>query len=160
MRISRLTAIFLILSATNLAFMVPGGFVETRSFPDYSVTTLAAFNVFLTLLGIGSFVLAYRIFRAPYATYLPVLAGLSYLGVYGLDLAHIFPVATAPMSALLETMEWFGIALGAATVAVAIAYIIVADRSVSLSRKMPRWAVIAMAGSTLAIVIFATLSAM
>lgn len=160
MRISRLTAIFLILSASNLAFMVPGGFVETRNFPEYGVTTLATFNIFLTLLGIGSFVLAYRVFRAPYATYLPVLAGVSYVGVYGLDLAQVFPVATAPMSTLLETMEWFGIALGTATVAVATAYIIVADRSVTRRRKMPRWAVIAMAGSTLAIVVFATLSAM
>lgn len=36
----------LILSAVNLALMIPGGFVENRHFPGYSVTVLSTFNIF------------------------------------------------------------------------------------------------------------------
>ncbi|MEN3752208.1 hypothetical protein ABC733_04255 [Mangrovibacter sp. SLW1] len=38
--------VLLILSAINLALMVPGGFVENRHFSGYSVVVLSAFNIF------------------------------------------------------------------------------------------------------------------
>ena len=61
MTLARTLAALLFLSAVNLALMIPGGLVETRSFPGYGVATLGAFNVFLTVLGLGSLVLAYRV---------------------------------------------------------------------------------------------------
>ena len=54
-----LVALLLALSAINLALMIPGGFVETRDFSAYPASVLAAFNIFLTVLGLGSLVLAW-----------------------------------------------------------------------------------------------------
>lgn len=44
----------LIVSAVNLALMIPGGFVEMRDFSTYSSLVLGLFNTFLTILGLGS----------------------------------------------------------------------------------------------------------
>ena len=105
-------AALLFLSTLNLALMVPGGFVETRNFPGYGIAVLAGFNIFLTILGLGSLVLAYRVFRFGRVGVLPALAGVGFVAVYLLDLAKIFPVAEAPMSQTLATMEWIGAVLG------------------------------------------------
>lgn len=53
----------LIASAVNLSLMVPGGFVETRDFSAYPAIVLGAFNVLLTVLGLGSLVLAVIVAR-------------------------------------------------------------------------------------------------
>ena len=58
-----LVALLLALSAINLALMIPGGFVETRDFSAYPASVLAAFNIFLTVLGLGSLVLAWLTWR-------------------------------------------------------------------------------------------------
>lgn len=53
----------LIASAVNLSLMAPGGFVETRDFSAYPAIVLGAFNVLLTVLGLGSLVLAVIVAR-------------------------------------------------------------------------------------------------
>mgnify|MGYP000271173637 CR=1 FL=1 len=58
-----LVALLLALSAINLALMIPGGFVETRDFSAYPASVLAAFNIFLTVLGLGSLVIGLAVAR-------------------------------------------------------------------------------------------------
>jgi len=156
----RALAALLVLSTVNLALMIPGGLVETRNFPNYSVAVLVAFNVFLTVLGLGSAVLTYRLLRGARPGWLPVLAGGAYVLVYGLDLLHVFPVAEAPMSVTLASMEWIGTVLGLAIVATAAAGAGRREDDPRGASPLPIWLLVAMAGLTLAIVAFATISAM
>ncbi|SNY93625.1 hypothetical protein SAMN04515647_3936 [Cohaesibacter sp. ES.047] len=158
---SRIVGILVLLSALNLALMVPGGFVETRVFPHYSVSVLAAFNVFLTILGLGSFILAYAALRYGRTGMWPVVAGVAYVAVYVADLLHIFPVSQNPMSTVLTTLESVGTVLG-------VMLIVASIRSVSASQGdrggvpsgLSRGLLFVLSAVGIGIVIFATLSAM
>ncbi|WP_174802772.1 hypothetical protein [Martelella limonii] len=110
----QLVAVLLVASALNLALMVPGGFVETRDFSAYSAIVLAAFNVFLTVLGLGGLVLGYIVAKSGKGFRWAGVAGIAFVAVYLLDLGRIFPVTPNPMSSLLATLEWIGTVLGAA----------------------------------------------
>lgn len=57
------TAALLLLSAVLLGVLVPGGPIETRNFSHISPWILGSFNTFLTSLDLGSFVIAYLVFR-------------------------------------------------------------------------------------------------
>ena len=115
----RVTALFLLLSALNLAAMVPGGLVETRSFPAYPPTVLAAFNLFLSGLGLGSLALAAIVWRRGAGTIWPLAAGIAYVAVYTLDLAALFPIGAQPMPRLLMTLEAAGVFLAVPVIAAA-----------------------------------------
>lgn len=160
MKLVRLLAILLVLGTINLALMIPGGTVETRSFPEYGVAVLTAFNTFLTLLGLGSLILAYWTFQTKRASVLSILAGVAFVAVYILDLANIFPVATEPMSKTLAAMEWIGTLISLAIIAVGLSAVFAQDSSAGPVRKLPMWLVVVLAGVTFAIVVFATVSAM
>ncbi|WP_054308826.1 hypothetical protein [Mesorhizobium sp. 1M-11] len=149
----------LVASALNLALMVPGGFVETRDFSAYPSIVLGAFNVFLTVLGLGSLVLAYTVTKAGRGYGWSALAGLAFVGVYVLDLGRIFPVPPDPMSTLLATLEWIGTGLG---VALAAATLVLSRRATSTSAtsSLPRPVVFGLVIVALIIVAFATKSAM
>ncbi|MBU1307832.1 MAG: hypothetical protein KKF33_20200 [Alphaproteobacteria bacterium] len=156
------TTFLLVASAVNLALMVPGGFVETRDFSAYSALVLGAFNVFLTVLGLGSLVLAYAVARTPRFSGLAMLAGLGFVAVYLLDLGRIFPVPPEPMSNLLATLEWTGTVLGAA---LAIAAYLSARHTVESTGDTPAPTLsmpvlVGLAAIALLIVAFATKSAM
>ena len=114
------TAILLVLSAINLTMMILGGVAETRSVPTYPLSVLIGFNLFLAILGLGSLLLATRIYRHGRGVALARVAGFSYLAVYLLDLAVIFPISTTPMSATLQTLEGVGVLLGIALVIAAL----------------------------------------
>ncbi|KCZ50783.1 hypothetical protein [Hyphomonas pacifica] len=102
----------LVASAANLCVMVPGGPIEERDFSAISPVILGSFNLFLTLLGLSSFALAYLIASKRYSGYiLASLIGLGYFAVYALDLTFIFPKSPTPMPALLFKLEWLGIFL-------------------------------------------------
>lgn len=159
MTLVRILCALLVLSAVNLALMIPGGFVETRTFPGYRVETIAAFNIFLTGLGFGSLVLAYTIARTGRVGVMPALAGLAYVAVYVLDLAGIFPVAAAPMSTTLAAMECIGALLGLALIAVGLRLAAGTDGKAGTGPALPRSLMLAMGLAGLAIVVFATLSA-
>ena len=147
----RLAPALLIASALTLAAMIPGGLVETRSFPDYPPALLAAFNVFLTLLGLGALMAGLRGVRSTLALR---LFGLGFGLVYGLDLAGIFPVSEAPMSALLRGFEIIGTLLG-------LALLVVPGPAATESapQSLPRRIWLLLALLTIGIVIFATKAA-
>lgn len=158
MKMHKLTATLLLASAVNLSLMIPGGFVETRAFPDYSIAVLTGFNIFLTVLGLGSFVLAWQVWRAGVRSVWPMLAGMSFTVVYAIDLAQWFPVSVTPMSPLLTTLEAVGAALG-------LAVVIASDRAWAASSTtadtpgMPKGTLAALSIAALGIVAFATAAA-
>lgn len=156
---TRPIAVLIFLSAANLVLMVPGGFVETRAFPGYSVAVLAAFNLFLTALGLGSLVLAYWAYRLGKVSAAVPIFGVAFAAVYLLDLAHIFPISEVPMSAALYSLEWVGTVLGLATLVFGSRYVLTAQGDAQATAQMPRWLVLGMVVLALAIVVFATVSA-
>ncbi|MCM5559195.1 hypothetical protein [Pleomorphomonas sp. JP5] len=150
----------LVASALNLTLMIPGGFVETRDFSAYPAVVLGAFNVFLTVLGLGSFVLAYFVTRTGKGLGWAGLAGLAYVAVYLLDLGRMFPVPPEPMSVLLATLEWIGAALGLALAVASIALRGAVTTANSAKPMLSVPTVLGLALAALIIVAFATKSAM
>lgn len=108
----------LIISTINLALMIPGGFVEMRGFSAYSSLVLGLFNTFLTILGLGSLVLAYLFFTNYSGYFITILVGISYMIVYLIDLFKVFPKSPKPMSKLLASLESLGTLLGFILIAV------------------------------------------
>ena len=158
----RVIATLLVASAVNLALMVPGGFVETRDFSAYPSLVLGAFNVFLTVLGLGSLVLAYSITKAGRGGGWATLAGFAFVGVYLLDLGRIFPVPPNPMSMLLATLEWIGTGLGVglATASLIVSRHATANATPAVTPSLPRPVIVGLVLLALVIVAFATKSAM
>ncbi|KIZ43351.1 MULTISPECIES: hypothetical protein [Rhodopseudomonas] len=155
-------AALLVASALNLALMVPGGFVETRDFSAYPFLVLGAFNVFLTVLGLGSIMLAYVVIKAGKGYRWSALAGVAFIAVYLLDLGGIFPVPPNPMSTLLATLEWIGTALGLAlaTASLLLPRRATANAAPSATPSWPRPVMVGLGLLALIIVAFATKSAM
>ena len=97
------------ISGLALSSLVPGGPIETRSFAHINPITLGAFNTFLTTLALGSLLLIYFILKSEcWAMLAAAVCGLSFLGVYGLDLAQIFPVSPDAMPLALLVIEVLG----------------------------------------------------
>ncbi len=97
------------ISGIALSTLVPGGPIETRDFSQINPLTLGVFNTFLTTLCLGSLLLIYFVLRSErWAMVMSAISGLSYLGVYGLDLAKIFPVSPDAMPPALLAIEVFG----------------------------------------------------
>ena len=102
-------SILLVVSMLLLSILVPGGPIEIRDFSHISPVILGLFNAFLTILGMGSLFVAYGVYRTRHWSYSLALAcGISYLLVYLLDLAKIFPVSPTPMSLPLLVIECSG----------------------------------------------------
>ena len=102
----RQTAFWLIVSAALLSTLIPGGPIENRDFSHIHVGVLGAFNIFLTVLDLGSIVIVYFAFRGrSWAFQAAFLAAISFFGVYAVDLAQIFPRSPTPMSFSLALIE-------------------------------------------------------
>ena len=107
--IKHIVSVLLILSFGLLAALVPGGPIETRSFAHIAPLILAAFNTFLTTLGILSVLLVYFILKnRHWALVISALCGVSYFLVYALDLGKIFPISPDPMPQTLFIIELLG----------------------------------------------------
>ena len=154
------TSLLLLASAINLALMIPGGFVETRDFSAYTTLVLGAFNLFLTVLGLGSFVLAYVVWRRGQGFWLSALAGLGYVAVYQADLQGLFPVTPVPMSALLYLLEWLGTGLGALLFLAGLIGLRAPERVHSEGGNVPRSILLGLTLAGVGIILFATLAAM
>ena len=97
------------ISGMALGALVPGGPIETRSFAHINPLTLGVFNTFLTTLVIGSLPLIYFVLRSKrWAMITATGFGVSYLGVYGLDLVKLFPVSPDAMPPALLAIEVLG----------------------------------------------------
>ncbi len=109
MKKTKIISTLLIVSAVNLALMVPGGFIESRDFSHISPIILGGFNIFLTLLGMVSLFLVYFIGKKQkWALKTAFICGLSYFIVYTIDLAEIFPKTPTVMPLLLLVLEILG----------------------------------------------------
>ncbi len=111
MQQSTYLGVLLLVSALLLASLVPGGFIETRDFSQLNPAVLIGFNVYLTVLALGSIVLGVGWFRQSAGVMGTLAAGVSYVLVYSLDLLHIFPVSPMPMSHALWAVEVAGLVL-------------------------------------------------
>jgi len=161
------------ISGIALGALVPGGPIETRSFVHMHPFTLGMFNTFLTTLVLGSLLLIYFVLRSQrWAMPTAAGVGLSYLGVYGLDLVKIFPVSPDAMPPALLMIEVLGTVLSFPLMLLSIQATqssgqrIVAEAPFSLSSHSHRFRllqiVISMSLGLVALVIitFATSSAM
>lgn len=116
-----LTACLLVALVLILIPMVPGGLVDTRDFRELPRWQFNAFNVFLTSLGIASFVVAgFALARAPWVFVAALVLAALYVAVFALDLARIFPVVTDPLPSQLLILEVIDLALGGILMVIAI----------------------------------------
>ena len=104
-----LVSTLLILSCVLLGALVPGGSIETRDFSHINPFMLSSFNTFLTLLVMISILIVYYLLQdINWAYIVAAICGSSYLVVYVLDLAKIFPVSPVPMPQTLLVIEVVG----------------------------------------------------
>ena len=105
----QITAFWLVVSAALLSSLIPGGPIENRDFSHIHPGILGAFNVFLTTLDLGSFVLAFfALKQRQWALNTAFYAAVAYFAVYAVDLAQIFPRSPTPMSFYLALIEVLG----------------------------------------------------
>ncbi|QKF81841.1 LPXTG cell wall anchor domain-containing protein [Halarcobacter ebronensis] len=105
-KIHYIISFLLVLLSILLTILVPGGPVETRDFSHYSETVLALFNIFLTILGLLSFIVAFLVAkRKKYSIVLSALFALLYILVYLFDLLKIFPTSPVTMPSTLFLIE-------------------------------------------------------
>jgi len=98
------TIIFLL--AVLLTILIPGGPIETRSFSHIDASILVIFNIFLTFLGMSSFILVLFLLKEiKWSYYLADIFSIFYIGVYLLDLFKIFPTSPDNMPSLLMIIE-------------------------------------------------------
>jgi hypothetical protein len=160
-RNSHILPILLLLSGLILSALVPGGPIENRDFSHINPAILLTFNVYLTILGLGSFILvAYVYKRGTFAGLLSMLAGVSYLVVYGVDLAGWFPKTPSPMSDALLWAEMVGLLLAIPMIRLSILLSRQGEDSARVVWGISRARLIALVFGATAIVTFATWSAM
>jgi hypothetical protein len=120
LRRGQLLAALLLLSGVILSSLVPGGPIENRDFSELPPALLLTFNVLLTALGLGSFVLLPAVWRGvSWAARASAGFGAGYVLVYGVDLLGWFPPTASPMSPSLLSLEIAGTLLGLSMLALA-----------------------------------------
>lgn len=111
---------FLIWEALLLIPMVPGKLVDTRDFSPLPRWQFRLFNVFLSSLGIASFVVAWFVLEGQHWAFVATLVlGILYAAVFIADLFAIFPVVSDPLPVQLLILE--AIALASAGIGIVIA---------------------------------------
>jgi len=160
-----MTIILLLVSAVLLSLLVPGGPFENRDFSDINTEILLGFNIFLTTLALGSFLLPVVIWKGPRVSLIiSALAGLSYFVVYAIDLAKIFPQSPTAMSACLFWIEVIGLVISLPLMSFSIrAYRETnqsSEKHFSIDRSKLFLIMSVMTAIALVIIVFATRSAM
>lgn len=118
--LSTAAAVFLIWEVLLLIPMVPGKLLDTRDFSPLPRWQYNLFNVFLSSLGIASFVVAWFALEGqPWAFVATLVLGILYAAVYFADLLAIFPVVPDPLPVQLLILE--AISLASAGVGIVIA---------------------------------------
>ncbi|QDT12716.1 hypothetical protein [Planctomycetes bacterium K23_9] len=157
--------LLLFASFALLASLVPGGPIETRGFSHIDPVILAAFNVFLTTLGITSVVAAFLVRRdSALAYWASVLIGWCYFLIYVLDLANVFPKSPDPMPPLLLAIEVIGTILSIPLMGLSVFHAKLARGTASGVTTSIGWrtvvALILLSIIGTGVVVFATLAAM
>ncbi|MFF9075694.1 hypothetical protein ACF1FX_19600 [Streptomyces sp. NPDC014646] len=117
--LATLIAALLVWEALLLIPMVPGKLIDTRDFAPLPRWQYNCFNVFLTTLGLASFVVAgFALANQGWAFVAALVLGLLYVGVFAADLGEVFPVVPDPIPVQLLVLE--AIALASAGVIVVI----------------------------------------
>ncbi|WP_419769905.1 MAG: hypothetical protein ACNI3C_11290 [Candidatus Marinarcus sp.] len=123
MKINYIIAFLLISLSILLTILVPGGPIETRDFSSYSPFVLTLFNIFLTSLGILSFLGAYLVIKnKTYSVIISAFFAICYIAVYISDLFKIFPVSPIPMPQTLFIIEVISTILGFVLLYICIKY--------------------------------------
>ncbi|MCI4040475.1 hypothetical protein [Streptomyces sp. TRM75563] len=118
--LATLTGAFLVWEALLLIPMVPGKLVDTRDFSSLPRWQYNGFNVYLTSLGLASFVVAGFAMAGHDWVFVPSLVlALGYAAVFAADLGAVFPVVPDPLPVQLLVLE--AIALASAGVGAVIA---------------------------------------
>lgn len=166
-RSRRISALLLFISALLLSSMIPGGPVESRDFSHYSPLILAAFNTFLTLLGLASFIIPLLLLRQwRHSGLAAILCAASYFLVYALDLLQIFPLSATPMPDLLRWLETLGLILSVPLTVFAAGALQTTGTTATDTVPSPRLSrqrlliMAALLSAAAAIIVFATLAAM
>lgn len=156
-------ACLLTVSAALLGTLIPGGPIENRDFSHIPPLKLVMFNIFLTILGIGSFVLVYfSIGGFEFAFIAAALCGISYFLVYALDLGKIFPVSPDRMPRALFWIEIVGLILSIPLALLSSSYMFMSKSSnvTGVQSGTMIMILVVMIALGIGIVIFATKSAM
>ncbi|MFD8822221.1 hypothetical protein ACFV1C_07665 [Streptomyces sp. NPDC059605] len=115
-----MTAALLVWEALLLIPMVPGKLIDTRDFSPLPRWQYNSFNVYLTSLGLASFVVAgFAMAGQHWAFVAALVLSLGYLAVFAADLGAVFPVVPDPLPVQLLVLE--AIALASAGVLAVIA---------------------------------------
>ncbi|MFC4138633.1 MULTISPECIES: hypothetical protein [unclassified Microbacterium] len=115
-----LTAALLVWEALLLIPMIPGKLIDTRDFSPLPRWQFNTFNVFLTTLGLASFVVAgFAMADQHWAFVAALVLSLGYVAVFAADLFEVFPVVPDRLPVQLLILE--AIALASAGVGVVIA---------------------------------------
>lgn len=155
--------ILLVLSALLLSSLVPGGPIENRDFSHINPSILLSFNIFLTILGLGSFILAIYTLKMHRRAYLLALfAGISYFTVYAVDLYEIFPKSPTEMSAALLGVEIAGSAVALPLIYCSYSKLFEMEASDDKTPafRQNRWGVVSFILFGIMIIIFSTYSVM
>ena len=165
MKTNYIIAFLLILLSILLTILVPGGPIETRDFSSYSPFILTLFNIFLTSLGILSFLGAYlAIKNKAYYIIISAFFAICYIVVYIFDLFKIFPVSPIPMPQTLFIIEVVSTILGFILLYICIKYNNLESKNKeNITLKLSFYKIISLLVVLLfaiGIVIFATKSAM
>lgn len=130
--------ILLALSAVLLASLIPGGPIENRDFSHIDLRVLGGFNLFLTVLNLGTVALVFSVFRGRlWAVTASWFAALAYLIVYAIDLLQIFPESPTPMSQSLWLVEVLGIGAAIALMILSWRFTPLAPRSLRPEKSEP-----------------------
>jgi len=100
----------LALSSILLAALIPGGPIENRDFSHINAGILGVFNLFLTILNLGTIVVFYYVYKQRrWAISAAFVLAVAYFVVYAIDLAQLFPRSPTPMTSHLAMVEVLGI---------------------------------------------------
>ncbi|MET9657208.1 hypothetical protein [Streptomyces sp. NPDC006510] len=119
--LATVTAALLVWEALLLIPMVPGKLIDTRDFSPLPRWQYNSFNVYLTSLGLASFVVAGFAMANQHWAFVAALAlSLGYIAVFAADLGAVFPVVPDPLPVQLLVLEAIALASAGVNVVIAI----------------------------------------
>ncbi|WDT92052.1 hypothetical protein H0E86_14825 [Streptomyces sp. SCSIO-PteL053] len=119
--LATVTAALLVWEALLLIPMVPGKLIDTRDFSPLPRWQYNSFNVFLTSLGLASFVVAgFAMADQQWVFAAALVLSLGYIAVFAADLGAVFPVVPDPLPPQLLILEAIALASAGVNVVVAI----------------------------------------